>query len=221
MMKRFCGILAAFALIVSYAAASGEEVFTLHNGTTFGMTMNEVKETELRAGVTVDEPDGGVARLEWKGKIAGQEFAHLTYYFDNEAKLLDELWYSFDYIAGYDTINTGLIKKYGEPDFTEISGECYGWSVGKGFFNKIHSVQVNHTEETAFGNSVYSDADYSQWLITQSDGSSILISHFKFVMNNAKRNIINREEHYVIYELLDAEKTETILNEIQQKSSDL
>ena len=128
---------------------------------------------------------------------------------------------SYYYIAGYDTINTGLIKKYGEPDFTEISGECYGWSVGKGFFNKIHSVQVNHTEETAFGNSVYSDAEYSQWLIMQSDGSSILISHYKFVMNNAKRNIINREEHYVIYELLDAEKTETILNEIQQKSSDL
>lgn len=40
-------------------------------------------------------------------------------------------------------------------------------------------------------------------------------------MNNAKRNIINREEHYVIYELLDTERTEVILNEIRQKSDDL
>lgn len=110
MMRRFCGIMAAFALIVSFAAASCEEVFTLHNGTTFGMTKSEVKEKELQAGVTLEEPDGGAARLVWEGQIAGQEFAHLMYYFDNEAELLDELWYSFDYIAGYDTINTGLKK---------------------------------------------------------------------------------------------------------------
>ena len=126
------------------------------------MTKSEVKEKELQESVTLEEPDGGAARLVWEGQIAGQEFAHLTYYFDNEAELLDELWYSFDYIAGYDTINTGLIKKYDAPDYTETSGECYGWSIGKGFFNKIHPVQVDHTEETALGNSVYSDAEYSQ-----------------------------------------------------------
>ena len=128
-MKRIISLMLMIAILLS-CCAYAEEVFYLHNGTTFDMSFDEIKETEKNSGVELkEEINATSAFLTATDTIAGQPNSRLEYYFSN-GKLKEMRYVFVSYgkkaqITAFDTIENGLIKKYGETEYSSITGASY------------------------------------------------------------------------------------------------
>ncbi len=120
MKKLLCVIMAALMLM---GTAFAEEEFTLHNGTKFGMTTEEVSEMESSNGNYFND-NGYGSLVSTHNTVAGQPNTTISYVF-RDGKLFS-MQYEFefdndDYTSQYNTIEEGLIKKYGETTYNSIS----------------------------------------------------------------------------------------------------
>ena len=130
MFRRFLAILIVVFISVG-CVAFGEEDFTLHSGTKFGMTSDEVIETEslsLSPSKAIWYPETGYLHLQSeKAKIAGRENASVHYYFDENNRLISCIygWNGNSSNANtpleYEDLVKTLTTKYGEPIGNEKS----------------------------------------------------------------------------------------------------
>ena len=140
-MKRLLALI-LFGMLLISANAFAEE-FTLRNGIAFGDTMDDVltKETFAIDGIRDECDDEDISSMPYPywirteySTLAGIPDSNIMYRF-NADKQLREVIYNFRGKSGstetkdvadteYNTVNSGLIKKYGEPlGFSD--GTCY------------------------------------------------------------------------------------------------
>lgn len=200
-MKKIISLVLMLAMLLSVSAFAEEE-FTLHNGLKFGMTKEEVYETEKAAGVQLTEDE--IFDYVWKGTIAGQINSKLEISINGDFGL-STVYYSFDSLESYDTLNNGLIEKYGKTPYSSETGVY----LDEPTTDHINSLPYVFTD-------TYSNARYSQWLIPYSNTQSIFIHHYVFqrdrISFTEKFESFSRVEHVISYELLSEYETEEYRN---------
>ena len=163
------------------------------------MTKEEVYETEKAAGVNLVE--GEIYEYEWKGEIAGQENAEL---FLSIYDGLEKVTYSFNSLENYDTLNSGLLTKYGDTPYSSETGAY------------LYEPQFNGKENHGMFVETISDSKYSQWLIPYSDTQSIFIKHYAYQRDRVALmkgfDSFSRVEHVISYELLSEYMTNQYKN---------
>lgn len=120
-MKRIISLVLMIAMLLSVSAFAEEE-FTLHSGTKFGMSVDEVVKLEQEAGFDVIESTLGTSGyLQVKGEIAGHEDAYALYYFDDNDGPMHRMTYRFD-DNDYQAMENTLEKKYGATEYSSLTG---------------------------------------------------------------------------------------------------
>lgn len=192
-MRKIISLLLMIAMCTGVPAFAEKE-FALHNGITFGMTRNEVIETELKAGFGLSNGTYG------EGKIAGYEGAVRCEYYGS-ASTLDKVCY-FYYSTStqlFNALSNALTKKYGVPTHTSSSGSYYAVKNEmeiKGMIGvadqssrlpmTCQSIHEEGVIQERPGNwcdncFVFLCPQYEQWLVPQEDGSAVLIDHSQLV----------------------------------------
>jgi len=199
-MKKIISLVLMIAMLFSMSAFAEEE-FTLHNGLKFGMTKEEVYEAEKAAGVPLTEDE--LYDYTWEGTIAGERNSKLFILINDSG--LYKMHYEFDSLESYDTLNNGLIEKYGKTTYSSETGVY----LDEPTTDHIDSIPYVFTD-------TYSNARYSQWLIPYSDTQSIFIEHYVFQRDRISFSKIyesfSRVEHVISYELLSEYMTEKYRN---------
>ena len=175
-----CLILALSALVVACA-----EDFTLHAGTMFGDTKEQVKEKENNTDVEEFVYNENISHFLYTGiTIAGYENCDIHYYFDNTKDYLFDVSYFMggSVKIGEDALlnrlgelGTLLIEKYGKPLSNEDEVNCLisgwtrnktnydfdyiGWSVPCGDYN----VKIELVITYDFGKPFSLNIDYHQY----------------------------------------------------------
>lgn len=196
-------LLLVIALCAS-SCASSPSAFTLHNGTKFGMTINEVIAEESKHGffteTKVEETGTANTKISASGEFVGHGKGKMTYAFSSDGKLI-QFNYRFENSNADDfkKLNTSLIKKYGTPDYSselhsefpvdlkwypEQSGETpivwNGYAPVTGA--SLDGTRVREAMFNLFGTQLYNYQDYdcleyAQWMVKAKDGSGVLIDH--------------------------------------------
>lgn len=249
-MKKIISLVLMVAMLFAVSALAEEE-FSLHNGTKFGMSMQEVSDTELSKGFSVSPEGDG---LYGEGTIAGRSPAAVRYFFDENAQL--EHCDYFIYLnqqnssnnGDYDSTNESLIGKYGTPVATETSGtplsvksnfspsvkglfkmDNTGYPVtGESISGEIYTVPIGNDGANA-KLVMYECPRFSQWLIEQADGTSILIDHcyiierYHFSINGELAPGDDYLSYYemINYTLLSVEEVESLKESTNQVMDDL
>ena len=199
-MKRIIGLF-LFVLVIMSTSAYAQD-FTLHSGTTFGMTQEEVVLLEQSKGFFSDSVASEVKsnKIGTSGTFAGRDNGEMYYAFDSEGKVV-QFHYSFKSgnMDDFETMNATLISKYGSPDYSSESNNTFSvelkWYpeqtedtpiIWNGY-SPITGKSLDRTRMKAFlfdllGTKLYNYQDYTcdkyaQWLIKDKDGSAVLIDH--------------------------------------------
>ena len=211
-MKKIISLVLMVAMLFSLSAFAEEEEFTLHNGTTFGMTMEEVIEIEGNNGFVLSPGESGNT-CSGNGIIANQQGTTISYQFDEN----DSLWhmqYSFSSLDTFDVVEQGLIKKYGNTDFSSETGLAF-----PNICNENPSFPVpmaGYCDSTGKG-AVTFDArllNYSHRLVELDDGDCLFIEHYVWVRDCFVYGEISSviEWHHLKYRLLTSDEIATIKN---------
>ena len=123
-MKKILAFIIAIIMVCSIASAMAED-FTIHAGTKFGDTIDEVKEKETLRFFekSVDFYNSKYSELVFHGEVAGFEDASIYYYLNTKSKVFDVRYemmntYSVtnaEYNKGYRKLYQMLKDKYGTP----------------------------------------------------------------------------------------------------------
>lgn len=196
------------AIIFGAGSAIGEEKeVSLHAGVKPGMGILEVVQTEADAGnklvnaspnaggkeVTADNAESielPFNRLYYYGKVAGGDSDSHANFFFNDERILTKVEYFIRSSKGkarklYNQIEEALRNNYGKPDTTAAA-------------RKKLDLGSDVSKVSSYRN-IASIGDYSQWIVTQPDGSKVLIEH---VFQQASSN---KEFNFVNYVLLDTD----------------
>jgi len=179
-MKKAVSIFLVLTILMASIWGASAEEFTIHSGTTFNMTIDEVIEAEKTAGFSPKRESGGSKETFYfckgkhsdeyvyvKGQIAGQQDSRIIYHFDNETGILNAAVYTFYYSGTkvYQTLRNTLINKYGEPfDFSTINV----WLK----YLKPDALNVL-MYASCYANVTYYNGD--SWLVPQDNGDYVLI----------------------------------------------
>ncbi len=246
-MKKTISLVLMIAMLFSVSAFAEE--FTLHNGTKFGMSMQDVADAELSKGFSVSPEGDG---LYGEGTIAGRSPSAVRYFFDENEKLVHCDYFIYlnqqnsSNNGDYTSTNESLISKYGTPVATEETGtplavysdlspsvkglfkmDDTGYPVtGESISGEIYTVPIGDDGKNA-KLVMYECPRYSQWLIEQADGTAILIDHcyiierYHFSINGELAPGDDYLSYYemINYTLLSAEEVES-LNESTDKAMD-
>lgn len=134
-MKRICAIL-LFVLLVLLASGASAEEFTLHKGTKFGMTVEEVEKIEkpVLSQYKASYPNGVIEGFwtHWNhavmisgyDTVAKQPNTLVAFCWNSNthSDKLDQVMYFFESTQSYDYIETALTEKYGRTEYTHITG---------------------------------------------------------------------------------------------------
>lgn len=248
-MKKIISL--ALMLVMLFSVSAFAEEFTLHNGTQFGMSLQDVAATELSKGFSVSPEGDG---LYGEGTIAGRSHAAVRYFFDDHDKLVHCDYFIFldqqnsSSNGDYASTNGSLVSKYGTPVATEETGaplsansrffpsvqglfkmDDTGYPVtGESISGEIYAVPISDDGKNA-KLVIYECPRYSQWLIEQADGTAILIDHcyiverYHFSINGELAPGDDYLSHYEImnYTLLSAEEVESLHESADQVMDDL
>lgn len=188
-MKRLVSLLLVVMLMLPCVSSLAED-FTLHSGTKFGMTLEEIKEIEEKAGYTVEmtndgsvwNPDDSLCLWIKNTDLLGIG-GHIGYDFSPTTGLCNECFYyvvnpSTKSVSAKEIMRTieKYKSKYGEPvfkgEYADIASEAHD-AVDGYLFNK-----ENFSSYPA-PNELY------QWWVEQEDGSVvdiILISYDEWLI---------------------------------------
>ena len=128
-MKRIIISILTIILLMSSTFALADD-FTIHNGVVFGMTKNDVKETEISAGFTYNSDSDDLfgkckkhnSFLSFSGTVAGIDGANITYHFNSQDALESAIYTLGFSTAKYGTselfssLSNSLESKYGSED---------------------------------------------------------------------------------------------------------
>lgn len=232
MKKVLCILMVALMLI---GTAFAEEEFTLHNGTKFGMTADEVISLENQKGLILSlqdyfwfAPDGNNPSQECerysgsttvasiKDTYIGYDFSfdslfHMIYYFTSSK--------DFDFNE-FDTIEHGLQDKYGRTDYTYLSGlfipsiNVYTEPADRsGVLNNEGMIPYDSTKD-------FQRDRYSHRLIPLQDGCYVLIDHVvyhnthHYDFEKDKRDSYSHVLHYYFLTLDEVERYFSLMNQI-------
>lgn len=209
-MKRFLYIL--LVVIVFIGTAFAEEDFTLHNGTKFGMTPDEVCGIEADHGMDmyVDDDAWGrpVKYVYGKGMVAKQPDTSITYAFYGDNYTLYDMWYQFQTDDAYTTIESMLIEKYGSTEYTSESGIRI-----PSLTNQIGQDILESYYRTKEGPDYVEDEviNFSQRLLQVND-DIILIYHYRMKANTVMnyKVLSTSYSHGLRYVLLTQEQIDSI-----------
>ena len=114
-----CIILALSVIYIAYA-----EDFTIHAGTMFGDTKQQVMEKETLAYQGEKDYDDDTSYLIYDGTVAAYDNCHIYYYFDKKEELLIDAEY--DMGRFFDIGNDGILNRYAQLQdaLTEKYGEA-------------------------------------------------------------------------------------------------
>lgn len=185
-MKRLICVIVAILLAFSMSSALAEG-FTLRNGIVFGDSMEDVlaKETlevdeiedgsdeEASATTDNDDSDDETDHPYWittcEGTVAGIDNSYIKYNFDAD-KMLREVIYYFETYSSkdtsdsdYETINNGLIRKYGSP-LGYSNGDCYIFT-GAALESAVISAYIFSDLLDGYGDI----RDYDEWDVDTGD----------------------------------------------------
>lgn len=231
-MKRMLVLVLMVAMLFSVSAFA-EETFTLHSGTKFGMTSQEVAQIELEKGfeMTVSHyEDSGEYSAYGRGRIANMDNTSMWYSFSSDDSLYD-LLYEFDEgdddlaktLIKFETIEEGLVAKYGATEYCSETGFSFPVLGFKGrserFKNKYpYDGGVEYKGKQA--ECSHTRVAYSHRLIELDDGSCVLIDH---VVYKERMKLIGSDDyqHQLRYILLTEEEAQLIRQSMNQFINDL
>lgn len=222
-MKKIVSLMLMIAMLLSVSAFADEE-FTLHSGTKFGMSVDEVVKLEQEAGFDVRkstlETDGF---LQVKGKIAGHDDASANYYFTDSGALY-RMYYRFSG-DDYQAMENTLEKKYGATEYSSLTGMSLPMFTVNGHeysdFNTGILYQSNDIKSTRLS------CIYSQRIISISETEYVYIeckytkSEFSTRLVENMWSTSTNESTIITYQLLDAETAEKIYSDLEQLNNDL
>ena len=212
-MKRVIVLFCAALLLWATICVAGAEDFTLHNGTTFGMTVDAVVEKEKAGGFDLQKSSYDDYLYSGTGTIANQADSTISYRFSENDSLV-QMDYSFDSIETFSTVEQGLDKKYGTTDYSSATGLKYPYVTGSEWqsipFDSFAAFTGNDYDVKIEANLTA----YSHRLIDLADGQSMLIEHFTYSNTNYVYGKVSSESigHKVRYRLLSEEETMIIKN---------
>ena len=217
MKKIICVLLVVMMLM---GTAFAEEEFTLHNGTKFGMSGDDIVSLESEAGIYLSEDEAPYGKVyEAKTTVAGVHDTALSYMLWN-----DELYcmtysftednpdFSFD---EYFNIENGLIQKYGE---TQYSSQTQQSIPSRMPYKTTKLIDKEVPNYHSLG--VWKDDMYSQRLVPLSDGSYVFIIHQVYSYYWADR-MVYQYFHKLSYNYLLPEEADEYLKIMGQIDSDL
>lgn len=216
-MKRLVSLLLVGMLMLPCVSSLAED-FTLHSGTKFGMTLEEIKEIETKAGYEVEETVVALSANTDDSTCLKLEAPEL-------AGIGGNVYYDFSLETG----ECNVCFYWLEPD-TQMQVEnliqayCdkYGTPVSKGdVFLDIPGDAHNAIEQVAGSKAIYELFDEPvtvgslyQWLIYQDNGSAvdILIVPYEYGGKHISlHNIV-----VVSYSLRTAEEMQTVADEAEK-----
>lgn len=204
-MKKILVFLIVFLTVSTSALA---EPFQLHSGVQFGMTMEEVKEIETKAGYEVES---GSTRLSIKAPALAGIGGWVYYNFDSENRL-QMCQYSFGDFN--DTSVSGLIDAYTAK---------YGTPLAEG----KHYVDIGGEVPDALDDYINCEKPatlkkFYQWLPTLDDGSAVDIMLAEWNEKWPRLDIggtFDMPRLRVSYSLRSADEIQTLLEENQEKEA--
>lgn len=228
-MKKIISFVLMVVMLLSISALAMED-FTLHNGTKFGMSPQEIVDTEAEHGFVVEFDknskmgsvygDGRVANFDCHVSYKCPEDSMITMVYEFDHSEVESSDYS-EYVTRFDTIEEGLIQKYGTADYSSQTGFS---------FPKVGSFGNNYKDDYPFcgGKNVTGSKfdmegvreEYSHRLIELSDGNYVLIDHVVYSLRllNSKNK---RYYHQLRYKLLTEEEAQVIHQSMNDFADDL
>ncbi len=220
-MKRITAIFLTVLLVMTSAASLADEPFSLHAGTHFGMTAEEVIEAEKGKGNLFSKNDQG--NVEGRTTILDNA-ATITYMFDQEGKLRQQR-YAFKTLD-ITALAASYEKVYGRPDCTSTSGETL--ILPESSFTGFPSAEdAGHSlggpDSYLCSYSYSPDTTYYQWLLEKEEGYVAIEVYGKFVRckvtNHATQTI--GALIFVDYRIFDKEAVQTERQEQVDKLNDI
>lgn len=210
-MKRIISLVLMFAMLFGVSAFA-EEDFTLHNGTKFGMAIEEVIAIEGNNGFSLSPDETGTS-CRGEGTIANQPNSSIYYVFGDNNSLW-RMCYGFNSLETFDIVEKGLISKYGNTDFSSDTGLAF-----PNIYTDPEAPQssVPLTSYYEANEIIAFDArllEYSHRLIELDDGQCIFIEHYAWVRDCLVYGEISSvwEWHDLNYRLLTPDEIEIIKN---------
>lgn len=208
---------------VVFSTTNGTLDFSLHSGVKLGSGIRDVVQRETDAGcvlktsMTKDAKKATSQNAEtlelpynmlyFTGPVAGGDSdSHINYSFTTNTKTLYRAQYylrsdSNAKEESYKAFHDKLVKIYGTPVGTAKDGTLWEYTYNDVSYNEFKPIS-NIASYVKLSNL----ADYSQWVLTGSDGSVILIEHlFQNFSTNREYNLIN-------YAYYDAQTMEDFMN---------
>ena len=231
-MKKIISLVLMFAMLFSVSALAEVE-FTLHSGTTFGMSSQEVAQIELEKGFDMEVyhwEDTGEYSVWGSGRIANMDKTQIRYSFTNDDSLYD-LVYLFDEgdddlaktLIKFDTIEEGLIAKYGATEYSSETGFSFpvlGFRGGSERFYDKYPYDGGVEYKGRPAECSHTRIAYSHRLIELDDGSCVLIDHVVY-NERMKMTGSNHYQHQIRYILLTEEEAQIIRQSMNQFVNDL
>lgn len=250
-MKKAVSILliALFILGITVNAiceGTAVEDYSLHNGTKFGMTKDEVIQIEADAGFELKPYAGTDYMLFGGGTIAGVPNSQIYYHFDGDGKLF-QMRYSLN--AGYhkseedyNKINQMLVEKYGETQYSSKTNKnlpikpialhpnayIFVGNITSKSIDGLGMETVPDQEKPDVKFQMWIHCrQYSEWLFPLKDDGGIIIDHSFYdkchrfvgpVIGESQADSF--EEEIIIYTYLDSNKLNNMLYENMNQAKD-
>lgn len=219
-MKRLISFVLVAMVVLSCVSGMAEE-FTLHSGTTFGMTLEEIKEIETNAGYEVEETVGALSANTDDSTCLKLEATELVgiggsvcYDFSPETGGCNVCfyWVNANTEMQVENLIQAYCDKYGTPVskgdvFLDIQGDAH---------NAIEEVSGDIAVCELFGEPTTIGSLY-QWLIYQDDGSAvdIMIVPYKY----GGKYISLKNVVIVSYSLRTAEEMQAVADEAEKNQN--
>lgn len=211
-MKKAILVLVSLVLMLATQFALADEEFTLHNGTKFGMTIDEATEIESSKGFSLTS-DPKFNQLSGRGTIAAQADTGICYFFGDNNSLY-RMDYEFSDINCFYDIEKNLIAKYGETEYSSDTLKeyptIYTYSFGQPVPMSSYSLGYANVNRDS----------YSQRVIKIND-KYVLIDHYVSLWKGVSTGKVSTKLHTLDYLLLSDDEANIILNNSNPSNDDL
>ena len=183
-----------------------KDAFTLHNGTVFGMTSDEVRSIETGNGITLTDlnsrwDEEGITSFFTQPRIslAGRDEGEVSYVFSNDELVYVSYWFNTDGMDStaiandYTELLTAYITKYGMPDFEMTEGTSSKLPRTK-YCQTTQVLALSDTSEN------YQPINYCQWQIDFDDGSGVLIELYLYAYSSSYSSFVSEGVSYTWFD---------------------
>lgn len=237
-------LVVCLALCVCFGASA--ESFSVRNGITFGMSSDEIIAIEKANG---NDPEvnsySTYTVVNVEGTIASVPKSMVQYTVTNTAPgstHTSDALYTFvyelgcnditetrsDLIASFDTLNSALCDKYGDPDLSTSPGEDRKMVVSGRAWELTMNVYHSYSDNSDFTNAmglnghvIHGSVETSEWLIENDDGTYLKIEHLLiYGGTDSEAEDDYLYYHYLGYQLMTEDEVNAMLDTYSQGTID-